>query len=82
MKRMITVFALVCMLSLTAGNASVLMAGEHGGTSMKEHGGHEMKGHALGTEAVETLMEAASALEGTHPELAAEVEEIAAHLKK
>ena len=77
MKRFkIASIAIVLMMTLLAVQPTWLLAGEHGGTDIKEHGGGSMGGDNAAT-----LMEAASILKATHPDLAAKLEKMAEEQK-
>lgn len=85
MKKILAMLVFVLMFGVTLRSPAIL-AGEHGGKELagggQEHGGTAMEGshhHGEGTAA--TIMEAASILKATHPDLAAKLEAIAAEEK-
>ena len=78
MKKIFATFVFVLMLGTLLWNPSLVLAGEHGGTTVQEHGGTAMEGsHSHGESHAATIREAASILKATHPDLAAKLEKIA-----
>ena len=78
MKKIFATFVFVLVLGTLLWNPSLVLAGEHGGTTVQEHGGTAMEGsHSHGEGTAATIMEAASILKATHPDLAAKLEKIA-----
>ena len=74
----------VVLGSLVAGmlvfGSAPLMAGEHGGTTLKEHGGSAVEEGSHGMEMsdeVATLMQAAKELKATNPTLSKKLEDLA-----
>lgn len=78
----------IVMGTLVAGMlafvAAPVMAGEHGGTTVKEHGGSAVEGsHSEGSHGMEmsdevaTLMQAAKELKATNPKLSKKLEDLA-----
>lgn len=84
MKKILFVLIVVLTLGISLWNPALLLAGEHGGSTVKEHGGQEYSGktmegsHSHEENSVATIREAAAILKSTHPELAAKLEKIAA----
>ncbi|MBI4430984.1 MAG: hypothetical protein HY587_04665 [Candidatus Omnitrophica bacterium] len=92
MKKILATFIFVLTLSVSLWSPLALLAAEHGGstvqaqggTTAQEHGGTAMGtammegSHAHGGDTAATIMEAASILKATHPDLAAKLEKIAA----
>ncbi len=82
-KKMLYIVGL--LIASMAFACPVLMAGEHGGSTMQEHGGTAMEGshHEEGSSGMSAqgdaavLKEAAGILKANHPELAAKLEAIA-----
>ena len=86
MKKIFMAFGVAFMIfALSLLNPSALIAGEHGGTTIKEHGGasiiSQKRDRRTLREDRETLREAAEIVQSTHPELAAELEDIAEALR-
>lgn len=82
MKKILATFIFVLTLGISLWNPAALLAAEHGGTEVAgaEHGGTAMMegSHSHGEDTAATIMEAASILKATYPDLAAKLEKIAA----
>jgi len=77
MKKISTMFVFALMLGMLAWSPALVLAGEHGGSAIHEHGGAAMEGsHGEGDAAI--LQKAASILKASHPDLAAQLEAVAA----
>ena len=81
MKKILATFIFVLTLGIALCSPAVLLAAEHGGTEVagSEHGGTAMMegSHHHGNDTAATIMEAASILKATHPDLAAKLEKSA-----
>ncbi|MBI4387556.1 MAG: hypothetical protein HY582_00750 [Candidatus Omnitrophica bacterium] len=80
MKRKNILLGVMLALAVAMWNPAILLAAEHGGSTVNEHGGKEHGGEAVGEgeeNVAATIREAASILKSTHPELAAKLEKIA-----
>ena len=76
MKLLRTFLSLIFVLGLVTSQPFVALADEHGG---KEHAGEEEPAGEMAMEdELAVLLEAAAALEVTHPELAAKLKALAA----
>ena len=80
MNRLTTLLVtLMLVFGVSFWSAPVLVAGEHGGSTVKEHGGGEHVGTSLSGDA-QALLDAASELGGSNPALAAKLKSIAKNL--